>query len=62
MNKSTTRDQMTTARPFTVVADDGACVTHCTTLKGAVRSARGFSPDFASLVIRHKGETVRVIR
>ena len=52
----------TTARPFTVVADDGACVTHCSTLAGAVRSAKRFAPSFASLVIRHNGEVVRVIR
>lgn len=53
----------TTARPFTVVAQgDGVCMTHCTTLAGAVRSARGFAPCFTSIVIRHNGEVVRVIR
>lgn len=53
---------MNNDRPFSVVADWGACVTHCKTLKGAIRSAEGFSPVFQSIVIRHNGETVKVIR
>ena len=52
----------TTARPFTVVADHGDCVTHCTSLKGAMRSAKGFAPSFTSIVIRHNGELVKVVR
>jgi hypothetical protein len=51
-----------TARPFTVVADGGACVTYCSSLKGAIRSAKNFSPLFTSLVIRHNFELVKVIR
>lgn len=52
----------TNTRPFAVVADHGACITHCTTLAGAIRSAKGFGPGFRSIVIRHNGEVVRVIR
>jgi hypothetical protein len=51
-----------TARPFTVVADGGACVTYCSSLKGAIRSAKNFSPLFTSLVIRHNFDVVKVIR
>lgn len=51
-----------TARPFTVVADHGDCVTHCSSLKGAMRSAKGFAPSFTSIVIRHNGELVKVVR
>lgn len=51
-----------TTRPFAVVADNGACITHCTSLQGAVRSAKGFAPSFTSIVIRHNGEVVKVIR
>jgi len=49
-------------KPFAVVADGGACITHCASLAGAIRSARGFAPSFTSIVIRHDGQTVRVIR
>ena len=49
-------------KPFAVVADGGACITHCTSLAGAIRSARGFAPSFASIIIRHNGETVKVVR
>ena len=49
-------------RPFTVVADHGACVTYCKTLEGALRSAKNFSPMFNSLVIRHNLDLVKVIR
>ena len=53
----------TRTRDFTVIANgDGVCMTHCTTLAGAVRSAKGFAPSFTSIVIRHKGEVVKVIR
>ena len=50
-----------TVRPFTVAAD-GQAVTWCKTLAGAIRSSKGFSPDFKSLVICHNGEIVKVIR
>ena len=49
-------------RPFTVSADGGACVTYCASLKGAIRSAKNFSHDFKSLVIRHNFDVVKVIR
>ena len=53
----------TTARPFTVVADgEGRCMTHCSSLQSAVRSAKGFSSTFTSIVILKNGEVVRVIR
>ena len=56
----------TKTRDFTVVAastpDAASCMTHCTSLAGAVRSAEGFHPSFTSIVIRHKGEVVKVIR
>ena len=54
----------TKTRDFTVVATgaNGGCMTHCTSLAGAVRSAKGFAPSFASIVIHHKGEVVKVIR
>jgi hypothetical protein len=52
----------TRTRDWAVVADDGACVTYCTSLAGAKRSAKGFNPAFQSLVIKHKGEIVQVIR
>lgn len=53
----------TRTRDFTVIANgDGVCMTHCTTLAGAVRSAKGFAPSFTSIVIRHNGEVVKVIR
>lgn len=53
----------TATRDFTVIADgDGRCMTHCTSLQGAIRSAKGFAPTFTSIVIRHKGEVVKVIR
>lgn len=51
-----------TPRPFTVIADGGACITYCSSLKGAIRSAKNFSPDFKSLVIRHNFDLVKVIR
>ena len=50
-----------TARPFVVVAD-GQANTHCKTLQGAIRSAKGFAPCWTSIVIRHNGEVVKVIR
>ncbi len=49
-------------RPFTVIADGGACITYCASLKGAIRSAKNFSPDFKSLVIRHNFDVVKVVR
>lgn len=53
----------TKTRDFTVIATgDGVSMTHCTSLAGAVRSAKGFAPCFTSIVIRHKGEVVKVIR
>ncbi len=52
-----------TSRPFTVVADgDGRCMTHCSSLQGAIRSAKGFSPTFTSIAILKNGEVVKVIR
>jgi hypothetical protein len=51
-----------TARPFAVVANGGECITHCKNLQGAIRSAKGFAPSFTSIVIRHNGEVVKVIR
>jgi hypothetical protein len=50
-----------TPRPFVVVAD-GQANTHCKTLQGAIRSAKGFAPCWTSIVIRHNGEVVKVIR
>jgi hypothetical protein len=51
-------------RPFTVIGHDGfgQTTTHCASLQGAVRSAKGFAPSFTSLVICHNGEVVKVIR
>jgi hypothetical protein len=57
-----TEPMTNTARPFTVVADHGDCVTHCSSLKGAMRSAKGFALSFTSIVIRHNGELVKVVR
>lgn len=51
-----------TTRPFAVVANGGECITHCKNLQGAIRSAKGFAPSFTSIVIRHNGEVVKVIR
>lgn len=53
-----------TTRPFAVVADGKrwACITHCKNLQGAIRIAKGFAPSFTSIVIRHNGEVVKVIR
>jgi hypothetical protein len=52
-----------TTRSFTVHAlGDGVCMTHCKTLAGAIRSAKGFAPCFTSIVIRHNSEVVKVIR
>jgi hypothetical protein len=52
-----------TSRPFTVHAQgDGVCMTHCSTLAGAIRSAKKFAPSFTSIVIRHNGEVVKVVR
>ena len=55
---------MTAARPFLVVAHSpqGCGQTHCASLKGAERSAKGFAPCYTSIVIRHNGEVVKVIR
>jgi hypothetical protein len=54
---------MTRTRDFTVIATgDGVSMTHCTSLQGAIRSAKGFAPCFTSIVIRHNGEVVKVIR
>ena len=52
----------TITKPFAVVADGGACITHSKSLQGAIRSAKGFAPTFTSIVIRHNGEVVKVIR
>lgn len=54
----------TATRDFTVIATDseGVSMSHCTSLQGAIRSAKGFAPTFTSIVIRHKGEVVKVIR
>jgi hypothetical protein len=54
----------TKTRDFAVIATDneGVSTSHCTSLAGAVRSAKGFAPCFTSIVIRHKGEVVKVIR
>lgn len=53
-------------RDFTVVAGStphaASCMTHCSSLAGAIRSAKGFHPSFTSIVIRHKGEVVKVVR
>ena len=52
-----------TARPFTVIADgDGICETYCKTLKGALKSASGFHPDYKSIKIWFQGEVVQVVR
>jgi hypothetical protein len=56
----------TKARSFTVVAastpDAASCMTHCSSLAGAIRSAKGFHPSFTSIVIRHDGEVIKVVR
>ena len=58
-------------RPFTVLAtvenpaNPRACsvsMTHCASLAGAIRSAKGFAPCYTSLVILHNDEVVKVIR
>jgi hypothetical protein len=55
---------MRSDRPFLVYgkSSDGGCKTHCGSLKGAERSAKGFAPCYTSLVIYHNGEMVKVIR